>query len=63
MNPNQDYLVIYRKLYLDFNGPKDAAPAKIALCNLQVFAMLYATDHYLGQIVQFPRNIKIISID
>ena len=63
MNLNQDNLVISRKLYQDFNGPKGAAPAKIALCNLQLFAMFYGTDHYLGQIVYFPRNFTSISID
>ena len=63
MNPNQYNLVICRKLYLDFNGPKGAAPAKIALCNLQLFALFCGIDHYLGQIVYFPQNFTSISID
>ena len=63
MNPNQDDLVICRKLYLDFIGPKDAAPAKIELCNLQLLAMFYGTDHYLGQIMYFPQNFTSIGID
>ena len=50
MNPNQDNLVIYRKYYLDFSGPKSATPSKIALCNLQLLALFCGTDHYMGQI-------------
>ena len=62
-NQNQDNLVICRKLYLNFNGLKGAAPSKIALCNLQLVAMFYGTDHYLGQVMYFPRNFTSIGID
>ena len=50
-------------LYVHFNGPKGTAAAIIALCILQVFAMFYGTDHYLGQIVHLPRNFTSIGID
>ena len=63
MNPNQDYLVICKKVYLAFNGPKGAAPSNIALCNLQLFALFYGTDDYMGQIVYFSPNFTSISIE
>ena len=50
-------------LYVHFNGPKGAAAVIIALCNFQVFAMFYGTDHYLGQIVHLTRNFTNIGID
>ena len=63
MNLNQDNLVICMNLYVHFNGPKGTAAAIIALCILQVFAMFYGTDHYLGQIVHLPRNFTSIGIE
>ena len=54
INPNQDYQDICKKLYLAFNRPKGAAPSNIALSNLQLFALFYGTDYYMGQIVYFP---------
>ena len=51
MNTNQDNLIICRKLYLNYPGLKDAEPLIIALCNLQLFGLVYATKHYMSQIV------------
>ena len=59
MNTNQDNLIICRKLYLNYPGLKDAEPLIIALCNLQLFGLVYATKHYMSQIAHVPVNFKI----